>query len=293
MLSKKMAMPKNTEKIKTGYKAKQKFWGGVTFICLVLLSFIVLVPFIWMISSSLKTDIEVFNIPFEWIPSNPQWRNYIDIWTTIPMTTYLRNTTFLTIIITFLQLFTSSFAAYGFSRMRFRGRDTLFLAYLGTIAVPWQAFMIPQFILMRNLGLTNTLWALVLLQAFSAFGVFLMRQSYLSIPEELSEAARIDGLSEYGIYFKIILPLVKPTLATLTIFTMTFVWNDFMGPFIYLSSSDLFTIQIGLRNLVGQFSAQYALIMTGSVLSILPIAIVFLCAQRYFIEGIASSGVKG
>lgn len=265
----------------------------VTFIVLTIVSLLILTPFFWMISSSLKTDIEVFNIPFEWIPSQPQWRNYIDIWTAIPMATYIRNTTFLTVVITFLQLLTSSFAAYGFSRMRFRGRDSLFLLYIGTIAVPWQAFMIPQFILMRNLGLTNTLWALVLLQAFSAFGVFLMRQSYLSIPEELSEAARIDGLSEYGIYFRIILPLVKPALATLSILTMVFVWNDFMGPFIYLSSNELFTIQIGLRTFIGLHSAEYAMIMTGSVLSVVPIAVVFLFAQKYFIEGVASSGVKG
>jgi len=274
-------------------KHKKAIEKTITFVVLLILSLLVLTPFFWMISSSLKTDIEVFNIPFEWIPRTPQWRNYIDIWNVIPLVTYFRNTIFLTVVVTFLQLFTSSFAAYGFSKMRFKGRDSLFLLYIATIAVPWQAFMIPQFILMRNLGLTNTLWALVMLQAFSAFGVFLMRQSYLSIPEELSEAARIDGLGEYGIYFKMILPLVKPALATLAILTMTFVWNDFMGPFIYLSSSELFTIQIGLRTFIGQFSAQYALIMTGSVLSILPIAVVFLFAQRYFIEGIASSSVKG
>ena len=275
------------------HKRKEQVGKIITFISLTMISLLILTPFFWMISSSLKTDIEVFNIPFEWIPRQPQWRNYIDIWTAIPMATYIRNTTFLTVIITFLQLLTSSFAAYGFSRMRFKGRDSLFLLYIGTIAVPWQAFMIPQFILMRNLNLTNTLWALVLLQAFSAFGVFLMRQSYLSIPEELSEAARIDGLSEYGIYFRIILPLVKPALATLSILTMVFVWNDFMGPFIYLSSNELFTIQIGLRTFIGLFSAEYAMIMTGSVLSVIPIAIVFLFAQKYFIEGVASSGVKG
>ena len=272
---------------------KKKIGKIIVFITLTVISLLILTPFFWMLSSSLKTDIEVFNIPFEWIPSQPEWRNYIEIWTAIPLITYFRNTIFLTVVITFLQLLTSSFAAYGFSKMKFKGRDSLFLLYIGTIAVPWQAFMIPQFILMRNLGLTNTLWALVMLQAFSAFGVFLMRQSYLSIPEELSEAARIDGLSEYGIYFRIILPLVKPALATLAILTMTFVWNDFMGPFIYLSSRELFTIQIGLRQFIGQFSAQYALIMTGSVLSVVPIALVFLFAQKYFIEGIASSGVKG
>ena len=153
--------------------------------------------------------------------------------------------------------------------------------------------MIPQFILMSKLGLSNTLWAIVALQAFSAFGVFLMKQFYETIPEELSEAARLDGLSEYGIWRRIMLPLSVPALASLTLLTFVFVWNDYLGPLIYLRDPDLWTIQIGLKSFIGQYNAEYALIMTGSVLSVLPIAIIFLLGQRYFIQGIATSGLKG
>ncbi len=272
---------------------KEKIQGWVAFVLLILLSLFVLVPFFWMISSSLKQDNQVFSIPIQWIPKHPEWSNFIDIWNQIPLLTFFKNTIFLSVVITFLQVLTSSFAAYGFSKMRFRGRDILFLAYIGTIAIPWQVYMVPQFIMMRQLQLTDTLWSLVLLQAFSAFGVFLMRQYYMSIPEELSEAARIDGLSEYGIYFRIILPLTKPALATLTVLTFVGTWNDYMGPFIYLNSTELKTIQLGLRMFVSLYDAQYALIMAASLVSIIPIGIVFLLTQKYFVEGLATSGMKG
>ena len=178
-------------------------------------------------------------------------------------------------MITLIQLFTSSFAAYGFSKLNFKGRDILFLAYIGTIAVPWQSYMIPQFIMMRKVGLTYTLWSLVLLQAFNAFGVFLLKQYYSSIPDSLCESARIDGLSEWGIYRKIILPLTKPAIASLTIITFVNTWNDYMGPFIYLSSTENKTIQLGLKMFIGLFDAEYALIMAASVVSVLPVAFIF------------------
>jgi multiple sugar transport system permease protein len=253
----------------------------------------VLVPFFWMVMSSLKTNNAVFTIPIQWIPEDFRWENYVEIWRKSDMGTWLKNTLLLAVIITALQLFTGSFAAYGFSKVRFPGRDALFLVYIGTIAVPWQAYMIPQFILMSKLGLSNTLWAIVALQAFSAFGVFLMKQFYETIPDELSEAARVDGLTEYGIYRRIILPLSIPALASLTLLTFVFVWNDYLGPLIYLRDPSLWTIQIGLKSFIGQYNAEYALIMTGSVLSVLPIAIIFLIGQRYFIQGIATSGMKG
>jgi len=265
----------------------------IIFLGLLALSILMLMPFAWMISSSLKTHMEVFIFPVQWIPSTPQWQNYRNIFEIIPMATFFRNTTILTISITFLQVITSSFAAYGFSRLKWPGRDIIFLAYVGTIAVPWQSFMIPQFIMMRTFGLVDTLWALIVLQSFSAFGVFLMRQFFMSIPEELSEAARIDGLNEYGIYARIILPLTKPAVATLVILTSTFVWNDFMGPLIYLSTQRNMTVQIGLRMFVGLHDSLYAYIMAGSVLSVLPLALVFFAAQKYFVEGIAATGVKG
>ena len=260
---------------------------------LVIAAAAVLLPFFWMVMSSLKTNNDVFSVPIQWIPKTFVWRNYIEIWQKSDMTTWLKNTMILSLAVTALQLLTGSFAAYGFSKVRFPGRDLLFLVYIGTIAVPWQAYMIPQFILMSKLHLSNTLWSIVALQAFGAFGVFLMKQFYETVPEELSEAARIDGLSEYGIYRRIMLPLSVPALASLTLLTFTNTWNDYLGPLIYLRSPNLWTIQLGLKSFVGQYNAEYALIMTGSVLSVLPIAIIFMLGQRYFVEGIATSGLKG
>ncbi|WP_323960139.1 ABC transporter permease subunit [Arthrobacter sp. JZ12] len=268
----------------------------VNLLCYGLLAVLVaglMVPFIWMVSSSLKLNNQVFTVPIQWIPEEFIWSNYTEIWSRIPMMGYIQNTLYLAVIITFLQVLTGSLAAYGFSKVRFPGRDALFLGYIATIAVPWQAYMVPQYIMMQNLGLTNTFWSLILLQAFGAFGVFLMRQYYMTIPDELCEAARIDGLSEYGIWARVILPLSKPALASLALLTFVNTWNDYMGPFIYLTSNRLWTVQLGLRSFVGQFDAEYAMIMTGSVISVIPILIIFLLGQRYFIQGIATSGMKG
>lgn len=265
--------------------------GG--YIVLTGIALLVMVPFFWMISSSLKNNNQVFTVPTQWIPSEFRFSNYADIWTRIPLAKYLGNSLFLAVTITFLQVFTGSFAAYGFSKVRFPGRDGLFVAYIATIAVPWQAYMIPQYIMMQKAGLTNTHLALILLQAFGAFGVFLMRQYYQSIPDEIVEAARIDGLSEWSIYLRIMLPLSVPAIASLSLLTFVATWNDYMGPFIYLTDNDLWTIQLGLRSFIGQYDAEYAMIMTGSVLSVLPILVIFLFGQRYFIQGIATSGLKG
>ena len=165
------------------------------YVMLLAFTVVALVPFVWMISSSLKTSVDVFTIPMKWIPETFHWENYLDIWERVPLLTYFKNTAIVAIVVTFMQILTSSFAAYAFAKMNFRGRDLLFMCYIGTIAVPWQVYMVPQFIMMRNIGLYDTIWALVVLQSFSAFGVFLMRQFYLGIPNDLSEAARIDGLS--------------------------------------------------------------------------------------------------
>lgn len=254
---------------------------------------IAMIPFAWMLSSSFKTSIDVFSIPMKWIPETIHLENYSKIWEKVPLLTYFKNTTIVALVVTFMQLLTSSFAAYAFAKMKFKGRDALFMAYIGTIAVPWQVYMTPQFIMMRSVGLYDTIWALVVLQAFSAFGVFLMRQFYLGIPNELSEAARIDGLSEYGIWARIIVPLSRPAIATLTIFTFVNTWNDYMGPMIYLTTDSAKTIQVGLRRFIQAYTADYQLIMAASLCSLLPVAIVFLALQRYFIEGIATTGLKG
>lgn len=266
---------------------------SLTYVLLIALAMLMLLPFIWMASASLKLDKDVFRFPIEWIPRDPQWSNYTTIWTRIPFLTFILNTLKLTTIITFLQVATSSFAAYAFAKLEFKGRDFLFLAYLGSIAIPWQVYMIPQFILMRELGLVDTHLSLILLQAFTAFGVFLLRQFFISIPNEILDAARIDGLSEYGIYFRIMLPLSKPALATLSIFSAVFVWNDFMGPLIYLHSESLKTIQLGLRMFIQQYSTDYALIMAASLISLIPVMALFFAFQRFFVEGIGTTGIKG
>ncbi|MCM1386506.1 MAG: carbohydrate ABC transporter permease [Bacillus sp. (in: Bacteria)] len=266
----------------------------IVYAILIIITVVMVIPFLWMLSASIKSDREVFMMnPFVWIPEVPKWDNYVKIWTKIPMLKFVENTVILTIVVTILQLLTSSFAAYSFAKLEFKHKNALFLAYIATIAMPWQVYMVPQFIMMRSMGLNDKLLAMICLQAFSAFGVFLMKQFYEGIPSELCEAARIDGMSEYKIYAKIMLPLSKPALSTLTIFTFVNTWNDYLGPLIYLRSENKKTIQLGLKMFIGQYSSEYGLIMAGSVLSLIPVIIVFLCLQKYFVEGVASTGLKG
>lgn len=278
-------------------KKKSNAWHyiGKFFVYLVLIlgAAIFLIPFLWMISASLKESKDVFNYPIQWIPDVIHWENYAEIWNRINLLTYFGNTAKLTIIITAIQIVTSTLAAYAFAKLEFKGRDKLFLLYVGTIAIPWQAYMIPQYIMLGKVGLVNTHIGYILLQSFSAFGVFLMRQCYLGIPNELLEAARIDGLSEFGIYRKVMLPLSKASIATLCISSFVFTWNDFMGPLIYFSSDRLKTMQIGIRFFITQNSSDYNYIMAASVVSLIPVLILFIFLQKYFVEGIATSGLKG
>ncbi len=283
----------NKEKKFRSQKRKALIGKICIYAILITITALFLVPFLWMLSASFKTDREVFAIPMQWIPENPRWENYVEIWTKIPLLTFVKNTVILTIVVTLLQLLTSSFAAYSFSKLQFKHKNLLFLAYIATIAMPWQVYMVPQFIMMRSMGLNDKLLAMICLQAFSAFGVFMMKQFYDGIPSELCEAARIDGMSEYKIYAKIMLPLSKPSLSTLTIFTFVNTWNDYLGPLIYLRSEEKKTIQLGLKMFIGQYSSEYGLIMAGSVLSLIPVIIVFLCLQKYFVEGVAATGLKG
>lgn len=276
-------------------KPKKKLRPGrvILYIALIVISALMLIPFFWMISASLKFDKDVFTVPIQWFPEHPRWENFKEIWTKIPLMKFILNTTKLTLIVTVLQIFTSSFAAYAFAKLDFKYRNALFLGYIATIAVPWQVYMVPQFIMMRSFGLNDSHLAIICLQAFSAFGVFMMRQFYQGIPDELCEAARIDGMNEYQIYGKIMLPLSKPALSTLVIFTFVGTWNDFLGPSIYLTTQAKKTLQIGLRMFIGQFSSEYGLIMAASVISLIPVLLVFLLLQKHFVQGIAATGIKG
>lgn len=264
------------------------------YLALIIITALMIIPFLWMLSASIKNNTEVFKItPFQFIPDVPRWDNYSRIWTKIPLMKFIQNTVFLTIVVTLLQLLTSSFAAYAFAKLEFKHKKGLFLAYIATIAMPWQVYMVPQFIMMRGMGLNDKLLAMICLQAFSAFGVFMMKQFYEGIPDSLCEAARIDGMSEYKIYSSIMLPLSKPALSTLTIFTFVNTWNDYLGPLIYLKTESKKTIQLGLKMFIGQFAAEYGLIMAGSIITLIPVLIIFLALQKYFVEGVASTGLKG
>ena len=290
-----MSNEKNVKQERLKSKKRNALIGKIAiYLILLFVTIVMLIPFLWMLSASIKSNREVFIMdPFVWIPEVPKWDNYVNIWTKIPLLKFVGNTVFLTIVVTLLQLLTSSFAAYSFAKLEFKHKNTIFMAYIATIAMPWQVYMVPQFIMMRKMGLNDKLLAMICLQAFSAFGVFMMKQFYEGIPNDLCEAARIDGMSEYRIYAKIMLPLSKPALSTLTIFTFVNTWNDYLGPLIYLKTESKKTIQLGLKMFIGQYSTEYGLIMAGSVLSLIPVIIVFLCLQKYFVEGVASTGLKG
>ena len=260
---------------------------------LIIMAVIMLIPFAWMLSASLKFEKDVFSFPIVWIPPVPQWSNYAEIWKKVPLLTGFFNTTKLTVCTTVLQLVTSSFAAYAFAKLSFKGRDTIFMMYVMTISIPWQVYMVPQYKMMTLFGLTDSHLGIILMHAFTAMGVFLMRQFFIGIPNELLEAARIDGLSEYGIWARLMLPLSKPAIATLCITSFTFEWNDFMGPLIYLSSQKKKTIQLMLRMFNSQYSSNCAPIMAAATVALIPVLILFICLQRYFVEGVASSGIKG
>lgn len=264
------------------------------YVVLIIMAACMVIPFLWMLSASIKSDREVFNMnPFVWIPENPRWSNYTEIWTKIPFLRFIMNTTIITLLVTTLQLVTSSFAAYSFAKLDFKFKNILFLAYISTIAMPWQVYMVPQFTMMRSFGLNDKLMSMVYLHAFSAFGVFMMKQFFQDIPDTLCEAARIDGMSEFGIWRKIMVPLSKPALSTLTIISFVNSWNDYLGPLIYLKSQANKTVQLGLKMFIGQYSSEYGLIMAGSVVSLIPVIGIFIIMQRHFIEGVASTGIKG
>lgn len=265
----------------------------IVYTVLIFVACIMLIPFVWMLSSSLKLEKDVFSFPIQWIPKKFYWENYKVIWEKVPLLTGFINSIKITVVVTVLQILTSTFAAYSFAKLKFKGRDIIFMIYILTISVPWQVYMVPQFIMMSKFGLTDSHIGLIIMHTFTATGVFLIRQFYMGVPNELIEAARIDGLNEYGIYARIMLPLSKPAIATLCITTFTFEWNDFMGPLVYLSTNSKKTIQLMLRMFNTQYSSNYALIMAAAVISLIPVMIVFLGLQKYFVEGIASTGIKG
>lgn len=263
------------------------------YIVLILIAVIMVVPFLWMLSTSLKTQYDAVKIPPVWIPDPPQWENYVKLFTEQPMFQFMLNTIKIVFFVVLGQLFFSSLAAYSFARISFKGRNVVFFFYIATLMVPGQVTMIPTYLMFAKAGLTDNHLALILPAFFSAFGVFLLRQFFMSLPRELEEAAEIDGCNPFMTYWRIMLPLVVPAMLTLGVFTLMNTWNDYMGPLIYLSSPEKYTMTLGVAYFKGVYTTQWNLVMAGSIVSVVPILIAYLCAQKYFIEGIAFSGVKG
>lgn len=256
-------------------------------------SVVMLLPFIWMLSTSLKTPPQIFTYPPVWLPDPIAWQNYRETVSVMPFGRFYLNSLIVASSITVLQLLTSSLAAFAFARLRFRGRNALFLLYLATLMIPFQVTMLPNFILMSYLRWFDTYQALILPPAFSAFSTFLLRQYFLGLPLDLDEAARIDGASSFRIWWQIVLPLSGPVLAALTIFVFLNNWNDFLWPLVITDSIEMRTLPVGLSILQGQYSVRWNLLMAGSVIAMLPVLIVYILGQKWFIQGFTMSGLGG
>lgn len=267
---------------------------------LIVLSAVFLVPLFWMLTSALKPQPQLFVWPPVWLPDPPQWQNFGEALTIFPFGSYIANTLYIAIPCMLGTVLSSSFAAYGFSRIDWPGRDKVFAVVLSTLMLPFAVTMIPLYLVWRNAGLIGIETPLrgfgpLIIPALlggGAFNIFLCRQFFMTIPNELAEAARMDGCSELRIYWQVILPLAKPVLATISLFTFLGVWNDFMGPLIYLNSIEQFTVSIGLRQFQFEYGARYDYMMAASTVTTLPIIILFFFAQRTFIQGITLTGIK-
>jgi multiple sugar transport system permease protein len=252
-----------------------------------------LFPFVWMVSTSLKQDFALFVTPPQLIPSPVDAGNYSRVAELIPIWRITLNSVFVAVVSTALQVTTSAMGAYAFARMRFRGRDTLFLLYLATLMVPFQVTIVPLFIEMKYLGFVNSYPGLILPAIASAFGTFLLRQAFMTLPKELEEAAFVDGAGHWTVFTRIAVPLAGPALATFGIFAFMASWNSFLWPLVIVNSQDLMTLPLGLANLHGQYTTQWNLVMAGTTISVVPILLIYLVAQKYIVRGFVFSGIKG
>jgi len=256
-----------------------------------------ILPFLWMLTTSFKTLNAIFVQPKNWIqmfiPTMFVWQNYVEAWTKVPFGKFYMNSVFVGLVVTAGQVFTSSLAAYAFSRLTFPGRDKLFFAYLATMMIPGSVTMIPVYVLMRVFGWVDTYKALIVPAIFSAYGTFMLRQFFMTLPKDLEDAAKIDGCGFFRIYMTIILPLSKPAMATLTVFTFMGNWGSFMWPLLVTNTMTMRTLPVGLESFKTQYSTDWHLLMAGSVMTMLPIIIIFMFTQRYFVESIKLTGVKG
>ena len=279
---------------KTKPASSKLFKKSLSYLLLIVVSIIMVGPFLWLLATSLKSGSEnIFAYPPQFIPENPTLSNFGAVLEYFPFFTYLFNSTVVAILTVAANLLFCSLAAYPLARMNFRGKNIVFILIISTMMIPFQLLMIPIYILALNLGLQNTYLGLVLPHATTAFGIFLMRQAFLTIPYELDESARMDGANAFQIWWKILMPLVRPSMVTLAIFTFMMAWGDFLWPLIILNDQSMYTLPLGVQSLQGNFSSNWRYIAAGSIISVLPIIIVFALLQRYFIAGAMKGAVKG
>lgn len=285
----------NDTAIKRGRKKPAHYIEIVLmYFVLVLLVLVYGVPFFWLISSSLKSSTELYSLPVVWIPAVPQFKNYVEAVTAFPFIKYLTNTLIIVLCNILGAIFSNTLVAYGFARVKWKGRNVLFLIVLMTMMLPFQVIMVPQFMVFRTLGWVGTFLPLTVTPFFgNAFFIFLLRQFMVSLPGELSEAARIDGANEFQIFYKICLPLVKPAITTVGIFAFLNSWNDFIGPLVFLSNDKLYTLSIGIQQIMSINDPRWNLLMAIGVLMTLPVLLIFSLLQKYFIQGISFAGIKG
>ena len=273
-------------------KQKKLLMKTISHIVLLIGAFTMLLPFIWMLTTSLKDLSEVFVLPPKWLGKRLVWENYLQISSRFDYFAYFMNSIKVSVWVVFFQLFTSSMAGFAFARLNFKFRNQMFVLYLATMMVPMHVIIIPNFLQMSRYGLVNTLWSLMIPPMVSAFGTFLLRQFFLTVPKDLDEAARIDGCTPLGIFFKICLPMAGSTIATLAIFSFMGIWNDYFTPLIYISNAVHYTLPLGLASMKGMYSTDWPVLMAATCISILPVLIAFLFAQDAFVKGVMLSGMK-
>lgn len=272
-------------------KIKNNLW---TYGLLVVIALVMLLPLLWLISTSLKSPTEnIFQFPPQLLPSQPTHQNFVQVWQTNPFGLYLFNSTLVAVLTVGLNLLFCALAAYPLARLKFRGRELIFSAVISTIMIPFQIVMIPLYVLTVQLGIRNSYIGIIFPAIASAFGIFLLRQAFQSVPKEMEEAARMDGCSELGLWWYIMLPAIRPALVTLAIFVFIGSWSDFLWPLIVIDRPEFYTLPLGVATLAGTFSLDWRLIAAGSIISIAPILLLFLFLQRYIVPTETGSGVKG
>lgn len=276
-----------------GYMRKRLTWKVILTILMAAFSITMLIPFAWMISASFKPENHIFDVPIHWIPRTPIITNYVTVWhSTVPFYLFFFNSIKVSVSCVIGEVVTSALAAYAFAKINFRGKEFFFWIYVATLIFPTQMMLIPRFVIFRLTHLYNTHWALILPGMFTAFGTFMLRQFFETIPGELSESAKMDGANHFTTFMKIVVPLAVPAFSALIIFQFVTTWNDYASPLVYLRSENLATIPLGLKFFSDENSVSYGAVMAASVCALIPIFAVFLAFQRQFVAGIAMSGLK-